>query len=237
MANPTQTILRTVAALLLFVAACSKTAEGEQQRWDANVTEVQGLMAKYPGFKPALEARLAHSKTIYDEAAGLGEEAKTKKMSDANHALSGDFVRELGALEGTLEKLRKSRIEAAAKASDASSRLGADIAAQDAASTIERVEKSLATGAADEVGAKAVLEKITADVATAQAGVDSVLEVDREKKADAEADVEADAKAKAEAKAEVAPWKCEYCGTENTHENGACASCGAARGSKDAKAP
>ncbi len=236
MANVTQTILRAVAALLLLVAACTKTAEGEQQRWDANVTEVRGLMAKYPGFKPALEARLTHAKTIYDAAAGLGEEAKTAKMAEANNAVTGDFVRDLGALEGTLEKLRTSRVQAAAKATDASSRLGAEVAADDAAGTIARVEKGLAAGAADELGAIAVLEKITADVATAQAGVDAVLAVDRDKMADAKAELEADAKSKADAEAKVAPWKCEYCGTENTHEQGSCASCGAARGSKDAKA-
>lgn len=238
MANVTRTILTIVATLVLLLSGCKKTVEGEQQRWDANVGEVRGLMAKYPGFKPALEARLTRAQAIYDAAGSLGDEAKIAKLAEANGVIGQDFVADLRGLEDKLKKLRESRVEAAAKAGDESSRLGAKVAAEDAGATITRVEATLATGASDEAGAAAVLDKIDGDIATAQAAVDKVLAADREKKDDAKAKADADAKAKADADAKVAPWKCGYCGAENSHEHGACASCGAPRGDAkgDAKA-
>jgi len=233
MANVTRTILQFVAALLLMVSACSKTVEGEQQQWDSNVTECKGLMAKYPGFKPALEARLTKAQAIYDAAAGLGDEAKIAKMSEANGAISKDFVAGLRGLEAKLKKLREKRVEAASKAGDESSRLGAKVAADDASATIERVEATLETGAADEAGAAAVLDKINGDIDTAQSAVDKVLGVEADKKNDADKKTQDEAKSKAAADAKVAPWKCEYCGASNAHDHTKCSSCGAARG--DAK--
>jgi hypothetical protein len=229
MANFTRTILHFVAALLLFVSACSKSVEGEQKQWDANVTEVKGLMAKYPGFKPALEARLTKAQGIFDGAASLGDDAKIEKMAEANVAINRDFVAGLNGLDAKLKKLREKRVEAASKAGDQSSLLGAKVAAQDAAATIERVEAMLATGAADEIGAAAVLDKINADIETAQSAVDKVLGVEADKKQDADKKTADEAKAKADADAKVAPWKCEYCGTSNTHDHTKCSSCGAAR--------
>lgn len=233
MANVTRTLLQFVAALLLFVAACSKTVEGEQKAWDSNVTEVKGLMAKYPGFKPALEARLASAQAIFDASKSLSGDAQIEKMSEANGAINRDFVAGLNGLEAKLKKLRESRVEAAAKAGDESSRLGAKVAADDAAKTIERVEATLATGAKDEAGAKAVLDKINGDIDTAQSAVDKVLGADADKKKDAEKKSADEAKAKADAEAKVADWKCEYCGTANKHDHAKCSGCGAARG--DAK--
>lgn len=218
--------------LCFAVAACSKSVEGEQKRWDANVAQVRALTAKYPGFKAALEGRLARSQAIYDGAASLGDEAKIEKMSEANNAISAGFVHDLEHLDETLKKLREARVEAAAKAGDDSSRLAAKLAADDAGKTIDRVDATLATGAKDEAGADAVLKKIIADIATAQSAIDKVVKVDKAKADDAKSKADADAKSKADADAKVAPWKCPYCGAENSHEHGACSGCGAPRADK-----
>ncbi len=232
MASLPRSLLTLVAAVLLLVAGCKQTVESAQQRWDANVVDIRGKIAKYPGFKPALEARLARAQAIYDGAASLGDEAKIAKLSEASSTLGSGFVSKFDQLEAKTKTLREKRVEAAAKAGDESSRLGAKVAAQDAAGTIDRVEAALTAGATDEAGADAVLDKLVADVATAQAAVDKVLGADAEKKEDAKGKADADAKAKADADAKVAPWKCEYCGAENPHDHGACGSCGAARKSK-----
>lgn len=223
--------------MLLLVTACAKTVEGESKKWDANVTKVNALGAKYPGMKPALDARLAASKATWDSANGISdEESKIKAMAAANSAIMAGFVTKLDGVEGSLAKLRESRVSAASMAGDESSRLAAKLAAEDAQKTIDRVEKTLKDGAKDEASATAVVDKVVADIETAQKAVDKVLEGDKKKAEDkAAADKAADdkaAKADADKAAAVADWTCEYCGTANKHDATACSSCGAPKGGK-----
>jgi colicin import membrane protein len=226
-------MIASFACVLLLVGGCKKSVEGEDKAYQANVAKLGELQAQYPGFKPALEARLASGKEIYDAAASLSDDAKIEKLSAANKALSGGFVSDLQGLDAKIKKLREKRVEAAAKAGDESSRAAAKLAADDADKTLTRVEKTLETGAKDDAGANAVLKKVVADIETAQSAIDKVLEVDKSKKDDAaakdDAKAAADAKEKADAEAKVADWKCEFCGTMNKHDHGKCDSCGAAR--------
>ncbi len=237
--------IRTLAmffvAALLVVTGCKKTAEGQTKSWKANTAKVDKLQAQYPGFKAPLEARLSSAKSIFESASSLSGEEQVDKMSEANQKLMAGFVGKLGGLEASVKELRDKRVEAAAKAGDESSRLAAKVAADDAGKTLERIESVLKEGAADEAAANAILEKVTADLATAQSAVDKVLEVDGKKKKDkadaADAKAEAEAKAKADAEAKVADWKCQYCGSMNKHDHTDCKSCGAPRaGKKDTKA-
>ncbi len=242
MSNVGRIVAVWVAALLLLVSGCKKSVEGETAAWDSNLAQAKELAAQYPGFKPAIEARIAAAQKLRDEADGLGEEAKIAKLSEANSTLRKDFVSDLAGLDDKLKKLREKRAEAAAKAGDESSRLGAKVAAEDAKGALDRAEATLAKGASDEAAAAAVLKKVVADIDAAQSAVDKVMAADKEKKdgadADAKAKAEADAKAKADADAKVAPWKCEYCGHENPHNAGKCEGCGAPKseGKADAKA-
>jgi colicin import membrane protein len=232
-----------ITALLLLVGGCKRTVEGESEAWDRNVAQVQELAAKHPAFKPALDARLAAAQKIHDEAGSLADEQKITKLAAANSDLRAGFVADLAGIEDKMKSLREKRAEAAAKASDASSRLGAQVAADDAKGALDRAEATLAKGAADEVAATAVLKKVLADLDTAQSAVDKVIAADKDKKAgaasDAKAKAEADAKAKTEADAKVAPWTCEYCSHSNPHDAGKCEQCGAAKSEAkaDAKAP
>lgn len=223
--------------MLLLVTACAKTVEGESKKWDANVTKVNALGAKYPGMKPALDARIASSKAAWDSAGGLADEdSKIKAMAAANSALMAGYVTKLDAIEGNLAKLRESRVSAASMAGDESSRLAAKLAAEDAQKTIDRVEKTLKDGAKDEASATAIVDKVTADIETAQKAVDKVLEGDKKKADDkAATDKAADdkaAKAEADKAAAVADWTCEFCDSKNKHDATSCASCGAPRSTK-----
>ncbi len=234
-----------LAMVALLLAGCSKSVEGEQKAWKANVAKVNAMKAEYPGFKPALEARMTAAEKVYAEAEGLSGDAQIDKLSAANSALVGGWVNKLKTLDADMKKLREKRVEAAAKAGDESSRLGAKVAAQDAQKALDRAEASLKSGAKDDASAKAVVDKIASDIKTATKAVDKVLEVDKKKK-DAKETKAKDkddkaAKTKADAEAKVAPWSCEYCGSENPHTEGKCKSCGAPKGKKkdskkDAKA-
>lgn len=231
-----QTSFLAVLTALLLVVGCSKTVEGETKSWKANTQKVEALMVEYPGMKPALEQRLEAAKTTWEEAEGMSGDAQVDKMAAASSQLMGGFVGDLKGLERKLEKLRKSRVGAAAKAGDESSRLAAKLAAEDAQKTIERVEGMLKKGAADEAAATALMKKITADVKTAQSAVDKVSKADKSKtkaKAKTEkAKTEKAASDKAAAEAKAADWSCEYCGNANKHDATSCSGCGAARPSK-----
>lgn len=227
----TRFVVACLTVVLLALGGCKKSAEGETASWAANTKSIAELKAQYPGFEPALQARLDAAQAIWDGAESLADDAKIEKMAEANSTLTRGFVGDLKALQKMMEDLRKKRVEAAAQAGDESSRLGAKLAAEDAQKALDRAETSLAKGASDEAGAKAVVDKITADIKTAAAAVDNVLKTDKKKtddkaaKEESKAAAEADAKAAEEAK--VAPWKCEFCGTENKHDAGKCESCGA----------
>jgi hypothetical protein len=222
--------------MILLVTGCPKTVEGESKKWEANVAEVNALAAKYPGMKPALDARIAAAKATYDSAEGLEEKAKIEAMSAANTALMAGFVAKLKNVEPSLAKLRESRVSAAAMAGDSSSQLAAKLAAEDAQKTVDRVEKTLKDGAKDEASATAILDKVTTDIETAQKAVDKVLEADKkkadQKSADKAATDAAAAKAEADKAAAVADWTCEYCDAKNKHDATSCSGCGAPRGDK-----
>ena len=229
-------LLALLAFMLLLVGGCSKSVEGEEKAWKANVAKVEELKAQYPGFGAAFDARIEAAKKIYDEAGSLSDDAKIEKLSAANGKLRGGFVTDLDGLDKKIKAVREKRVEAAAKAGDAASAAAAKLAAEDADKTLTRIEKTLKDGAKDEAAANAVLKKVLEDLKTAESTIDKVLEVDKGKK-DARQAAEdeknaADAKAKADAEAAVADWKCEFCGTMNKHDHGKCESCGAPRGDK-----
>ncbi|HEY8379658.1 MAG TPA: hypothetical protein VIK91_24365 [Nannocystis sp.] len=231
MQSLTRVLFLWLTALMLVVGACSKTVEGESKKWTANTAKIAELSAMYPGFKDVLEARKAAAQKVFDAAEGLAEEQKIEKMAEANRMLMAGFVDDLEDLEGEIKELRQKRAEAASKADSAE--LGAKVAADEVQQTLERVEAALKSGATDEAGANAVLKKIVADLKTAEEVVDKVLKADQEKKDAAAAEKKAADEAKAAEEAKTAPWKCEYCGSSNPHDETNCKSCGAPRAGGD----
>jgi septal ring factor EnvC (AmiA/AmiB activator) len=233
MTTATRILLAFCATFLLFLGGCKKTVEGEEKNWTSNVSQIQTLAAQYPGFKPPLDARLAAAQGIYDAAGELDGDAQLQKMVEANRTLMAGFVADLRSLDRKIKELREKRVEAASKAGDDSSRLGAQLAAEDAQKALDRVEATLKEGATDEAAATAILKKVHADLDTARSAIDKVLKADAAKKSEAaaaeEAKAAAEAKAQEEAEAKVAPWKCEFCDGQNPQEETKCASCGAAR--------
>ena len=231
------TLFRTFAVVLMVLLAlvgCKPSVEGETKAWADNVKKVEALQATYPGFKKALAARIESATKEHEKAADLADEAKAEQLRAANSALMGGFVGDLTDVEKELEKLRKQRVEATAKAGDAASQQAAKVAAEDAGNAMKRVEKLLETGAQDEAAAKAVLDKAKKDLKIAADALATVTKVDKDKKDAKDAEKKAtDDKAaadKAAADAKVADWKCAYCDAMNKHDATQCASCGAPRG-------
>jgi hypothetical protein len=228
-----KTLVAWLAIVMLLVAGpgCKKSVEGEQQAWKTNVEQVKGLIAQYPGFTPALEQRMTKASELHDAAESLDGDAKIDKLAEANSTLMAGYVRDLKGLDEAMKDLRTKRVEAASQAGDESTRLGAKVAAEDASKALDRAQKALEAGAKDEASAAAVVKTVKSDIETAAKAVESVLKADKSKKDEKAAKTEADdakaAAAKTEADAKVAPWKCEYCGAENPHDEASCKSCGA----------
>lgn len=232
MAKLHHALLALMTAIVLVVG-CAKTVEGETKAWNDNVAQLNALIAQYPGFKPALEARLAAAKKTYDAASTMSGDPQIEQMAKANSEINAGFVNDLKSVDAKIKKLRESSVEVAAKAGDNASLTAAKIAAENAQKTVASVEKALGAGAKDEVAATAVLKKALGDLDSAQSAIDKVSAVDKEKgdkkAADEKAAADKAAADKAAAEAAVADWKCEYCDTPNKHDATVCSSCGAAK--------
>src|SRR5215470_1338519 len=104
MASIQRLLFAWVAAFVVLVGGCKQTVEGETKAWESNVAQIKELAAQYPGFKPALDARLAAAQKIHDAADGLGDEEKIAKLSEANSAIRKDFVTDLAGLDAKMKK-------------------------------------------------------------------------------------------------------------------------------------
>jgi hypothetical protein len=230
-----RTALLPFLLLTLFVfglGGCKKTVENQTAAWKSNLKTVEALQAKYPGFKPALQARIDEAKPMHEAASSLEGDAAIDKLSSANSTLMKGFVRDLDRVEKLTKELREARVEVTAKAGDASQREGAKVAAADAEKALSRTEEALKKGARSPGDADAVVKKIISDLETAKKAIDKVAGVQKDKDDKAKADKDAKDKKDADAKAAVADWKCEYCGNMNPHDKKECGGCGAPKTGK-----
>lgn len=136
--------------LTLFVfgvGGCKKTVENQTAAWKSNVRTVKALQAEYPGFGPALQARLDEAEPMHEAASSLEGDGAIDKLSAANSTLMKGFVRDLDRVEKLTKDLREARVEVTAKASDPSIREGAKLAAADAEKALSRTEATLKRGA------------------------------------------------------------------------------------------
>ncbi len=218
--------------LFAFFGGCKQTVENQTAAWKSNLKKVESLQAKYPGFKPALQARIDEAKPIHEAAGSLEGDAAIEKLSAANSALMKGFVRELDKVETVSKKLREARVEVTAKASDASIREGAKVAAADAEKALSRAEEALKKGAKNPNDADAIVKKVLGDLETAQSALDKVSGVQSKKDSKAKADKDDKTKAEKDAKQAVADWKCQYCGNMNKHDHTECGGCGAGKSGK-----
>lgn len=211
-------------ALALSAPACKKTVKGETSRWESGSRKVDDLAVLYPSFKPALEDQRTRAKAVFDSAQTIdGDEAKAKKLSEANSLLTGGFVGQLEAVDATVKNIRGKLVEAGAIAKDAPERARAESVSEEARRTLAEVDRRLRAGATDANGARAVLERITNDLQHA----DRLLTEIMPKPAPAAGTPTATP----EPVGDTAPtsWTCEYCDHQNEAEATTCANCGAAK--------
>ncbi|HUH04910.1 MAG TPA: Ran-binding zinc finger domain-containing protein [Kofleriaceae bacterium] len=213
-----------VLAMATATSACKKTVKGETSRWDASNRKVDDLAVLYPSFKSALEDQRSRAKTVFDAAQAIeGDEAKAKKMSEANTLLSGGFIAQLGAADATIKSIRSKLVEAGAVAVDTPLRARAEAVSEEAKRTLADVDKRLRAGARDAGGARAVLEQVTNDLQHAERLLTELMPKPTP--------AAGTAGATPEPVGDTAPtsWTCEFCDHQNEAEASTCANCGAAK--------
>jgi chromosome segregation ATPase len=220
-----------VVGLALFaLPACKKTVEGESKRWTSTTQRVQELQALYPGFAAPLKEQLKKAEGIMEAAKGLSDEqAKIKKMAEASAAALEGFAGQLGDVERLQKRIREKITTATTGVTDKNDRLAATQAANDAQRALSAADEVLKKGAADSVGANAIVRKVEGDLTVADKSLDRVIDAAKAKqKAAAKPDEKGGKAAPASGgPAAPAPWKCSYCSHQNDPKLAKCGNCGA----------
>jgi hypothetical protein len=235
---PRGAAMKRLALCLLFftlVLGCKKSVEGESKTWDRANQTVEELKILSPGFKAALAEQQTAAKTAMEAAKAVeGKKDKIKKMSAANHMLTGGFVDQLSNVDAAKKKIRSTVVELAGKANDERDRAGMQKATEQADQVLAEVEAILKRGAKTPTEASVVLKKVTSDLESAEKNLAMVAKSAGDKEsakaakiAADEAEVKAAAAAAAKAKEPPPPWKCEYCSKDNPAERTTCKHCGA----------
>jgi hypothetical protein len=224
-----------VAVALLLVASCSKpTVESETKRWEAAKTNLETLIATYPGFKLALDQVKSDANAQWESALKIAEEEKKIEAMKATVLMvSRSFVRPLSSISAKIEKLKDLSTEATQAGSvDNADKEALRIAQNEANITLNNVESILKNReVTTAVQATAIIEDVDKQLASASKRIKKVMDTVASKKnaAKAASDTAAANKAKDETVKEEAkkPVKCPYCNTMNPPDALKCSSCGA----------
>lgn len=226
-----------LAALCLMVLpVCSKSVEGETKRWQKNLQKTQELEALYPGFKGAITAQRGEAQKAMDAAKAITDtEAAIEAMGKANGILMAGFMGKLAGVGATTQKISQQITTATTGAGDETDRLAAKAAADNAQRLLQSVEALLKQGAADPIGAGAIVSKAAGDLKVASNSLQRVINEAKRKKAEAQkATANTTAKPGTNAPAPAAQqapqaqhWTCDYCQKKNLATATQCSSCGA----------
>jgi hypothetical protein len=224
------------AVLAVGIAGCKKTVEGENKRWSASTQKVQELQALYPGFAAPLKEQLAKAQAVMDAAKGVSDqEAKIKKMAEANSLLTDGFVGQLDDVDAKKKRIREKMVTATTAATDKTDRLAAKQAGDDAQRVMTGVEEALKRGATEIAGANAIVRRAVDELAGAERNLDRVIDAARAKQRAAQKGAEPKGKGAKGASGggggapAVTQWKCSYCDHTNATSAAKCTNCGAAK--------
>lgn len=206
------------AVLLLGIAACGKSVEGETRTWEKNGAKIRELQALYPGFEPALKERWRSAEELFNAARQIGDEKeKAKKMAAANELAMSGFVGKLDRVDAALKSVRNKSLDAAKKTGDGATPLAIKTAVEDSQRTLDRVQEMLKQGAKDVATAEALVPRILGELETAEANLGKVLSAP------------AKGNETTETPKTPEPWRCGSCGNVNNAAERECRTCGAAK--------
>ena len=222
-----------LVSLLVFFAACGPSVESETKAWDSNKQKIEKLKAEYPAYVALFDQKMEQAKTLWDAAAKeTDEDAKAKKMSEANNLIDKGPIAELSSLKSDLSELKSlsnqmdnSTLDERAleKASDARKLMRK--AKDKVDDVLNRTEKATVDEA---VG---MINKAKSRIEEAKGEIKSVIKQAKKKEANAKKTEEKkdELNKTDETKTttpEVKMIKCKFCGNKNKSTDKTCSGCG-----------
>lgn len=222
-----------VLAAMFMIYACGTSVESQQKTWESNKSAVEGLKAEYPAFKTVLDEKLKKAQVIMDEAQGLSDEdAKIKKMQEANAVFNKGFIGDLKKVKTESAKIDQKIAEIDKLKIDGSIKTDPANTIRMAKESKRKAEDMLKTSTvSNEAQANTIAANALTEINNAVKNLDGIIGQAKNIKDDQQKAQEDQQKAKEDSikKAEDAkkPIECEYCGTMNEPTATKCKSCGA----------
>lgn len=215
-------------AVLFIVYSCGPSVEGETKNWDRNLQQLKKVQTDYPVYADMIKAKIEEAEKIYDKAVNISdEEAKAKKMREANSVLTGGCLGNLKDMSSKINEVKEKNRELKKILKDKSESeiKFAELIMDDGKNAIKKAEKVL-NKKAENLNANPCLkiESAYKDLEVAYKDIEETIssfkDQDREKEEELnkEKDKEDD---------KPVMVKCEYCGKMNDAGRTECKYCGA----------
>ncbi|PKL36245.1 MAG: hypothetical protein CVV44_18705 [Spirochaetae bacterium HGW-Spirochaetae-1] len=231
-------------ALIVVTAGCKKSVESEKKAWESNLKKIDSLAMEFPSYATILKDQVKKAEPVMKAAEILtDEEAKIKKISEANGIINALFVRNLDNLRSLKQSIRSKIIEVRGLRLEYSERYSADRAIADAETTIQKAEERLKTAVNNAAEGEALSDLVTRDLKYAVNSLESVIKMVRDREREAQRKIDEQKKIEDQGKTsnninsggttgntipQPADIKCSYCGTINPAGSKNCKGCGAA---------
>jgi len=212
-------------AFALFLNACGPSIEGETKDWEKNLAAVEQAKKDYPSFASIIDSKLEEAKKLWEEAKSLtDEEAKAKKMSEANDLLTTECVGNLVSMKEQLKEVQAKleEVQSLRRGKEGESKIYAEDAILDAEKVIASAKEALGGSSCDDVtSAYAKLGTTVTDLTTA---ITKLTAGDTQTKDSAKVNSSNNTSTTPEVKMVT----CTYCDSKNESTNDKCKNCGAA---------
>jgi chromosome segregation ATPase len=221
-------------ALLLMALSfvqCSKSVEGQTERYDALRQTIQGYEATYPNFKPALDEVIAAGDAAFEQSKAIKDEKqKIAAIDKALQALSPQWVTQLGELAKLQANVNNQLSQLSAIRAKREHTQMATTLNYEASSVLQQVQGQLGRQASSAAEAAPTVAAAHGLLTQMNGKLKSFVdEVNRQEKA--AADSAKGVASAEEAAAEAAAVKmivCKHCGGQNPDTLKTCKGCGAA---------
>jgi hypothetical protein len=218
---------------LSLFTSCSSTPEAELKRFEQNIKDLEGISAKFPAFRPAVEYVKKDAIQQMEDAKKLQDgDAKLNALVAANKTARPAFVNHLNDIESLMNNLPGLYSKVTQTAKEETDISAARTANYSNEEILYQAKNNLSSARVSNTNeANAISASILETLKAAEKRMNDILERIEEKNnaaeaADKEKQKEEEA-AKSAEEAKKQPIKCKYCSVMCEAGSTKCKSCGA----------
>ena len=221
-----------ITVLFFTVYSCGPSIEGETKNWDRNIQQLEKMQKDYPAYADMIKAKIEEAENIYDKATGISdEEAKAKKMREANNLLNSGCIGNLKNMSSKIDdvKEKKKELKKILKDKSKSDIKYAELIMDDSKSAIKKAEKVL-NKKAENLDANPCLkiESAYKDLEAAYKDIEETISNFKDQDREKEEELNKEELSKDnDKKDEPKTVECPYCGKKNDAGRTECKYCGA----------